>query len=225
MEQTVVKASSNRKLGSATSRRLRREGQLPGVLYGLGKDPVNVQVTYTELRDALKTDAGLNTVFHLSVDGVDDLVLVKEVQRHPVRREVIHVDFLRIDATQTLSVDIPIHMVGEAEEALNAGLLVDQILFSLTVECSPTAIPDSLEADISILTGDRNVMVGDIKLPAGVVTSVDPEDPVVSTVVPRALVEEVVEGEEVEGEEAVAEGEGEESAEGDDAGDGGGDQE
>ena len=221
MEQTVVKASSNRKLGSATSRRLRREGQLPGVLYGLGKDPVNVQVTYTDLRDALKTDAGLNTVFHLSVDGVDDLVLVKDVQRHPVRREVIHVDFLRIDATQTLSVDIPIHMVGEAEEALNAGLLVDQILFSLTVECSPTAIPDSLEADISILTADRNVMVGDIKLPAGVVTSVDPEDPVVATVVPRALVEEVAEGEEVEGEEAE-DGEGEESAEGDDAGDGGG---
>ncbi len=221
MEQTVVKASSNRKLGSATSRRLRREGQLPGVLYGLGKDPVNVQVTYTDLRDALKTDAGLNTVFHLSVDGVDDLVLVKEVQRHPVRREVIHVDFLRIDATQTLSVDIPIHMIGKAEEVLSAGLLVDQILFSLTVECSPTSIPDSLEADISILTADRNVMVGDIKLPAGVVTSVDPEDPVVATVVPRALVEEVVEGEEVEGEEG-AEGEGEESAEGDDAGDGDG---
>ena len=221
MEQTVVKASSNRKLGSATSRRLRREGQLPGVLYGLGKDPVNVQVTYTDLRDALKTDAGLNTVFHLSVDGVDDLVLVKEVQRHPVRREVIHVDFLRIDATQTLSVDIPIHVVGKAEEVLSAGLLVDQILFSLTVECSPTSIPDSLEADISILTADRNVMVGDIKLPAGVVTSVDPEDPVVATVVPRALVEEVAEGEAVEGEEAE-DGEGEESAEGDDAGDGGG---
>ncbi len=215
MEQTVVQASSNRKLGSATSRRLRREGQLPGVLYGLGKDPVNVQVTYTELRDALKTDAGLNTVFKLKVDGTEDLVLVKEVQRHPVRREVIHVDFLRIDAGQTISVDVPIHMIGEATEALDSGLLVEQILFSLTVECSPISIPDFLDADISGLTGDNNVVVGDLKLPRGVTTHVDSEDPVVGTVIPRAAVEE--EDEEVEGEEGVegAEGEDGTDAEGD----------
>ncbi len=206
MEQTVVTAQTTRELGSSHSRRLRREGNLPGVLYGLGKDPLTVQVGYTELRDALKTEAGLNTVFRLNVDGTDDLVMVKEIQRDPVHRTPIHVDFLRIDAKQSISVDVPIHTVGVAEEAIAAGLLIEQILFSLTVECSPTAIPDSLEADISILTGDRNVVVSDIELPAGVTTSVDGDDPVVSTVVPRAAVEEeeAVEGE--EGDE-VAEGE------------------
>jgi len=220
MEQTVVKALTTRELGSSSSRRLRREGQLPGVIYGLGKDPVAVQVTYTDLRAALKTDAGMNTVFSLDVDGDKDLVLVKDVQRHPIRREVTHVDFLRIDADQSISVDVPIIMIGEAEEALDSGLLVDQILFSLTVECSPIAIPDQLEADITVLTGDRNVVVSDLKLPAGVTTLVDPDDPVVSTVVPRAAIED----EEVEGEEGEDGEEGEASAEGgDDAGDASGD--
>jgi large subunit ribosomal protein L25 len=204
MEQTVVKAQTTRELGSAHSRRLRREGNLPGVLYGLGKDPVNVQVVYTELRDALKTEAGLNTVFHLMVDGTDDLVMVKEIQRDPVQRTPIHVDFLRIDARQTVSVDVPIILVGEAEEATAAGLLTEQILFALTVECSPTAIPDSLEADISILSGDRNVVVSDLKLPKGVNTSVDGDDPVVSTVVPRAAIEEEEEAEIEEGDEVAA---------------------
>ncbi|MFW2383079.1 MAG: 50S ribosomal protein L25 [Acidimicrobiales bacterium] len=212
MEQTVVKALTTRELGSANSRRLRREGNLPGVLYGLGRDPVNVQVVYHELRDALKTEAGLNTVFRLQVEGNDDLVMVKEIQRHPVQRTPIHVDFLRIDAKQFISVDVPINMVGEAEETNVAGLLIDQILFSLTVECSPTAIPDSLDADVSILTADRNVVVSDIKLPAGVTTLVDGDDPVVSTVVPRAAIEEE---EATEGEEGaeVAEGEAGEGAE------------
>ncbi len=212
MEQTVVKALTTRTLGSSSSRRLRREGNLPGVLYGMDKAPVPVHVVYTELREALKTEAGLNTVFHLSVDGEDDLVIVKDIQRHPIRRTPIHVDFLRIDANQKISLDVPIIMVGEAEEATNAGLLVDQILFALTVECSPTNIPDSLEADISILTGDRNIVVSDIVLPTGVETSVDADDPVVSTVVPRAVVDEEAvaddedaedgaEGEEAEGSE------------------------
>jgi large subunit ribosomal protein L25 len=203
MEQTVVTALTTRQLGSANSRRLRRDGNLPGVLYGLGKDPVNVHVVFTELRDALKTEAGLNTVFRLNIDGSDDLVMVKEIQRDPVQRTPIHVDLLRIDAKQSISVEVPIHMVGEAEEATNAGLLIEQILFSLTVECSPTAIPDSLDADISVLSGDRNVVVSDLALPAGVTTLVDGDDPVVSTVVPRAALEEEEPGEGEEGDEVV----------------------
>lgn len=202
MEQTVVTASSNRQLGSSSSRRLRGDGRLPGVVYGLGKDPVNVHVSYIELRDALKTDAGLNTVFKLDVDGQQDLVLVKEVQRHPIRSEVLHVDFLRIDATQSISVDVPVHLVGEASAVEEAGLLVDQLMFSLTVECSPTAIPDSLEADITDLASDRNITVGDIALPAGVTTPVDADAPVASTAVPRAAIEEEAEEEAEIGEEA-----------------------
>ncbi len=218
MEQTVVTATTNRALGTRPSRRLRREGQLPGVLYGLGKDPVNVHVDYVELREALKTEAGLNTVFNLAVDGKQDLVLVKEVQRDPVRREVIHVDFLRIDAAQAITVEVPIRLVGEAEEVLAVGLHVEQALFALAVECSPTNIPDSLDADLSILSPDRNITVSDISLPAGVTTDVDADDPVVYTVVPRAEVEEEPE---VEGEGEV--GEGEETAEAADEDAGGGD--
>jgi large subunit ribosomal protein L25 len=204
MEQTVVTATTTRALGTRPSRRLRREGQLPGVLYGLGREPVNLHVDYVELREALKTEAGLNTVFSLAVDGQQDLVLVKDVQRDPVRREVIHVDFLRIDAAQAITVEVPIRLVGEAEEVLAAGLLIEQALFALAVECSPTSIPDSLDADISILTPDRNITVADLTLPSGVTTDVDGDDPVVYTIVPRAEVEEEVEVG-IEGEEGEAE--------------------
>lgn len=224
MEQTVVTASSNRELGSSSSRRLRSDGRLPGVVYGLGKDPVNVHVSYLELREALKTDAGLNTVFKLDVDGQQDLVLVKEVQRHPIRAEVLHVDFLRIDATKSISVDVPVHLVGEATAVEEAGLLVDQLLFSLTVECAPSAIPDSLQADITELASDRNITVGDISLPPGVTTPVDADAPVVSTAVPRAAVEEEAEEKaEIEGAdeadvEEAAEASADDSAGEDDAG-------
>jgi large subunit ribosomal protein L25 len=212
MDQTVVNAIPGRVLGSRPSRRLRAEGKLPGVVYGLGKDPVTIAVDYVELRDALKTDAGLNTVLRLDVEGSSpETVIIRSVQRHPIKRVVIHADFMRVDLDQAVRIKVPIRLIGDPVEVTNEGGLVEQKMFELEVEVSPENIPSEIEVDISALTLDSRIAVGDLTLPEGVVTAVPEEISVVTPVISRAskmglddddeLDEEGVEG------EAGAEGE------------------
>lgn len=187
MEQTVVTATSGRAQGTRPSRRLRAEGQLPAVVYGLGKDPVPVAVSYTDLRDALKGEAGMNTVINLDVDGKEtETVIVRSVQRHPIRRVVTHADFMRIDPKQQVSVKVPIHMVGEAAEVAEAGGLVEQKMFEIEVLVSPLDIPSEIEADVSQMDMDTRVSVGDLNLPSGVSTAVAEDISVVIPVSSRA---------------------------------------
>ena len=119
MDEIVLTATSDRVVGTRTSRRIRREGRVPGVLYGLGEVPITVAVEWPELRRALTTDAGVNAVIQLEVEGERHMSIIRDLQRHPVRRNVLHIDFLRIDPTQDVTVDVPIIMVGEAKEALS----------------------------------------------------------------------------------------------------------
>ena len=187
MAYTVVPATTDRALGSRPSRRLRNEGKLPGVVYGLGKDPVNVTVDYIELRDALKTDAGLNTVIELDLDGAGpEQVIVREVQRDPIKRWVTHADFMRIDPEVPVTVSVPIKLVGDSSAVTNAGGLIEQKVFTIAIRCVPTAIPDHLEADLSMMRLDRRIAVSDLRYPEGVQPAVNGEISVVTPVVSRA---------------------------------------
>lgn len=200
MEQTVVSATSGRAQGSRSSRRLRAEGQLPAVVYGLGKDPIPVAVSYVDLRDALKGEAGMNTVINLDVDGAaSETVIVKSVQRHPIRRVVTHADFMRIDTSQQVVVKVPIRMVGEAKEVAEEGGLIEQKMFEIEVLVSPLSMPSEIEADISEMDMDTRVAVGDLKLPSGVSTTVA-ED--ISVVIPVASRASKMTDEELDAEEA-----------------------
>lgn len=226
MNQTVVSATRGRERGSRPSRRLRAEGMLPGVVYGPGGDPIPVAVDYAELRDALKTDAGMNTVLQLEVaDHGTETVLVYEVQRDPIKRVVTHADFLRIDPDKPITVGVPINLVGEPTAVYDEGGVIEQSIFELDVEVSPMRIPNSIDVDVSQMTMDTAISVGDLPLPDGVTTAVGEEVGVVSAVLPRAARMEGEEGE--EGEETDAEGEGgddaEASADADADGDGGDD--
>jgi large subunit ribosomal protein L25 len=189
MAELHLLTETGRPLGSRASRRLRREAKVPGVLYGLDADPISLAVNYSELRQVLSTDAGLNALISLEVDGQRHLSLVKELQRHPVRDEVIHVDFVRIDATAELSVDVPIVLEGEARKVTDENGMVDQTLFMLTIFSSPDAIPNELVVDISELELNDAVRVGDIALPAGVRTEVDPDETVAIGTVTRSTME------------------------------------
>jgi large subunit ribosomal protein L25 len=177
---------------------------------------VSVSVDWRELRHALTTDAGMNALINLEIDGhASELTIVKEMQRHPIKRNVLHIDFLRVSRDVAIEVDVPIVLVGEAEEVLRNGGIVEQALFHLTVKAKPGSIPNELTADISGLTIGEAVRVSDLALPSGVETDVDPEEAVVLGQAPQA--EEVAEP--VEGEEgAAAEGEAPEGEAGDDAG-------
>ena len=215
MAEITLAASTGRPTGSRASGRLRGEGKVPGTVYGLGKDAVSVAVDWRELRHVLTTDAGLNAVIDLSIDGGStELTIVKELQRHPIRRDVLHVDFLRVSRDVAIEVDVPITIVGEAKAVVSNDGIVDQAMFHLTISAKPGSIPDELTVDISALEIGHSIRVGDIALPPGVETHVDAEEPVVIGQSPQLEVPEVAEGEEGEG---AAEGEGE-AAEGEAAG-------
>jgi large subunit ribosomal protein L25 len=150
---------------------------------------------------------------------------VKALQRHPVHHTVTHVDFLLIRRDVAITVDVPIVLEGEAEEALKEGAVVDQSLTTLSVAAKPADIPNELTVDISSLAVGDTIRVGDLTLPAGVTTEVDPEDPIVTAHIVQVEVPEPTEGEGEEGAEGEgAEGEAAEGGEGATAeGEGGGD--
>ncbi len=219
MSEIVLSAETTRETGTRSSRRLRRAGRIPAAVYGLSQDPVSIDVDWPDLRRVLTTDAGVNAVIHLEFDGAKQMSIVKDIQRHPVRRDVIHVDFLRIDPKQDVTVDVPIVMVGEAKEVSDADGMVDQNLFSLTVNAAPDSIPNELEIDISDLVIGDSKRVGDIALPAGVTTDVDVEETVAVGMITRSTLEAMAADEAAE-EEAAALAEGAEGAEASDGEDG-----
>lgn len=228
MADIILKATPRPPQGTRPARRLRSEGKVPGVVYGLGGDPLPLTVEWRELRAALVTEQGLNAVIHLEVEGERTPTLVKEMQRHPVRRNVLHVDFIRVDLNKPVDVEVPIHLEGEAEAVQREGGVIDQTLTSLLVHCKPSDIPAQLAVDISDLEIGSAKHVSDIVLPAGVSTAVELEETVVTASFQVVEIPEPEEGEEAEGEEGAegeaAEGEGGEPAEGDgDTGDASGD--
>jgi large subunit ribosomal protein L25 len=206
MAEITLPAHSGRPTGSRPSNRLRAEGKVPATVYGLGGDAVTVSVEWRDLRHALTTEAGMNALINLQVDDhAAELTIVKELQRHPIKRSVLHIDFLRVSRDVAIEVEVPIVLVGEAEQVTREGGTVDQALFHLTISAKPGSIPNELTVDISGLTIGDAVRVGDIALPEGVETEVDAEEPVVIGSAPQA--EEVVEAAEGEPAEEGAEGE------------------
>lgn len=202
MAEITLQATSGRELGTGPAKRIRAEGKIPGVVYGLDADPIPVVVEWKPLREALTTEAGLNALIDLHVDDEVSLSIVKELQRHPIRGDVLHIDFLRVDADAEITIEVPIVLEGEATEVFNENGTVDHIMFTLTVNAKPADIPNELTVDISGLTIGEAVRVADISLPSGVSTEVDGEEPVASGAAQIIEVEEPVEGEEgAEGEE------------------------
>ena len=214
MAEVVLAAETGRPKGSRTARRLRREGKIPGVIYGHGTDPVPVTVGARELRVALNGEAGANQLLSLDTGSGTYLTLAREMQRHPVAQTVTHVDFIIVRRDEVISAEVPITLVGEALEVQHGDGLVDQQMFTLTINALPSDIPSGLEADISELTIGGQVRVSDLTLPSGVTTDVDPETAVAIGQPPRVVVEEEVAAEgEGEGEEGAAEAGGEPTGE------------
>ncbi|MGA0864067.1 MAG: 50S ribosomal protein L25 [Ilumatobacteraceae bacterium] len=202
-----LSAKSGRATGSAASRRLRAEDQIPAVLYGHGMSPVSLSVARRDLRLALSGPAGQNTILKLEVDGTTYNAIVKELQRHPVRRTVSHIDFVQIDLSEEIVMAVPVHLAGTAKAVLSAGGLVDPAVDSIEVRTTPANIPNEILIDVSDMTPDRVIRLADISLPSGVVALGDPEMPVVTVLMSRAAAESstAAEGEAAEGEAAEGE--------------------
>ncbi|MCY3637412.1 MAG: 50S ribosomal protein L25 [bacterium] len=224
MAELILKTDTSRELGTRPSRRLRRTGQIPGVVYGLGGETVSVAVDARDLRSALTSDAGLNALLTLDVNGDRQLSLVKELQHHPVRNEVIHVDFIRVDADVAVEVEVRVVLEGEATAVANEDGVVDQAAFTIAVLSKPESIPNELSIDISDLVMGDTVRAGDLELPEGVELAGDSEELVASTSIRVIEIEEPEVDEEAEveydedGQPIVAEEADEDAEQADDAG-------
>lgn len=212
MAEITLHATPRAPEGTRSVRRLRASGKIPGVVYGLGGDPINLTVDWRELRASLVTEQGLNAVIHLDIEGGEVTpTLVKDVQRHPVRRNVLHIDFIRVDLNKPVDVEVSISLEGEAQAVIDENGVVDQTLAALLITAKPNDIPAGLTIDISSLEIGSSLKVSDIVLPAGVTTSVDPDETVVTA--QHGVSEADLEAAEAEA-AGEGEGEGDEAAEG-----------
>ncbi|MGI9119705.1 MAG: 50S ribosomal protein L25 [Acidimicrobiales bacterium] len=215
MAEVKLRAEAGRQIGSRGSRRLRTEEKIPGVLYGHGIDPLSVAVQRRDLRLALTTDAGMNALIDLEVDGAQHLAIVRDVQRDPVRNRVTHVDFILVNRDEVITVEVPVVVTGASEQVRREGGTVDQVVFNLTVSAIPGRIPNEFNVDVSGMDIGDTIRVGDLDMPSEVTTEVDAEEPVVIAQVSRTTME----ADELAAEaEAEAEAEAAESATGGGAG-------
>lgn len=210
MAEVSLVAETGRVTGSRSSTRLRTGGKVPAIVYGSGNDPVSIAVDWRDLRTALTTDAGFNALIRLDVEGRKKLTIVTDLQRHPVRRDVIHVDFLEIDPDEPIHVEVPIHLEGEAKAVLDENGVVDQTMFDLPVMAKPDSIPTGFTVDVTHLVLDEPIVAGSIQLPEGVELAIDAEEPVVIGQITRSTLESIEEEELAEALDELAEAEAEE---------------
>ena len=186
MSENTLHASTDRAHGSRNSRRLRTAGNIPGVVYGEGVSPLPVSVDAKSFRTAVSGDQGLNSLIDLDADGQKFVVMAREIQRHPVRGTVSHIDFQVVDPHKPVVAVVPLHMIGDAVEVRHADWEVDQQLFNLEILSRPDLIPTHIEVDISDLKPGSAIRVADLVLPEGVAPAGDTDISVVNTHAGRA---------------------------------------
>jgi large subunit ribosomal protein L25 len=185
MPEVTLTAEAGRETGSSSTRRLRAQGKIPGVVYGHGSDPISVAVVGREFQIAMSGEAGLNTLLSLEVGSQNFLTLARDIQHHPFRNVVTHIDFQIVSRDEVISAEIPINLVGEPIEVQHGDGIVDQQLFTLAIKAKPADIPPSVDIDISGLTIGASLHVSDITVPRGVELETDPEATVVAGQPPR----------------------------------------
>jgi large subunit ribosomal protein L25 len=171
--------------GSASARRLRTDGRVPGVVYGHGDDPIPVSVDARQLRVALQASALGASLFDLVLGGESHLAIVRELQRHPVRLGIAHVDFQVVNRDEVVPAEVPVVLVGEALQVTRNGGSVEQSLLSIHLHAKPADVPSSIEVDITDLEIGHTIRVADLKISAGVHLDAEADAAVVVAQVPR----------------------------------------
>jgi large subunit ribosomal protein L25 len=206
MAQVNLRGYTGRVHGSRESRRVRREGAVPAVLYGHGFEALSVAVDRRDLYAALHTEAGLNALINLQINGDEYLTVAREVQRHPVRGDIIHLDFIRISLDETIEAEVPVEFIGIPVGVREGKGIVETPAASVVVSALPTAIPSHITLDITDLKVGDSARVSDLPEIPGVIYVSDADHLLVMVAIPAAAhVEEVAAEAAAEGEEAVAE--------------------
>ena len=218
MATTEVNAVSRSVQGTGASRRLRRSGKVPGILYGANQGAQVIELDHKAIMLQLRHEAFHASILSMNIDGKKQDVLLRDIQMHPWKREVLHIDFQRVDAKQKIHMRVPLHFINAelAPGVKLGGGIVNHVMTELEVNCFPADLPEFVEVDVAELELGHSVHLAELKLPDGVesVQLTRGDDAVVATVqVPRAIVEPeeeaVVSEEEAEAAAALAEAEGE----------------
>jgi large subunit ribosomal protein L25 len=208
--QVTLRAETGRATGSRESRRLRRTGQVPAIVYGKSLDPINVSVDAHDLHMALHTEAGANALINLEIEGQDEvLALARVIERHPFRNEYRHIDFVTVALDETVHAEVVIHFLG-TPIGVEEGGVFSPSKTQVVVETLVTSIPSGIELDISSVAMGEALRIADLPEIEGVTYTEDPETVLMSVTAPAAEIEEEPEegeGEEIEGEGEPVEGE------------------
>jgi large subunit ribosomal protein L25 len=222
MEQETLRADRRETMGSRPSRRLRRDGRVPGIVYGSEIESIAIHVSERDLYAVLHSEAGLNAVIEVDVDGEAVLTVAREIYRHPVKGDIEHLDFIQVSLDTEIEAEVSIDFIGIPIGVTEEGGIVQTIQPSVSISALPNAIPSSIELDISAMELHDTLTVADLPEIDGVVYVTEAEYAVVTVSLPAAeIVEEpeVVEGEEgLEGEEGIEGEEGAEEGTGEDEG-------
>jgi len=197
--QFEITAQKRNDQGTGASRRLRRAGKVPAIVYGAGKDAQAIEVDHNAMFLNLRKEAFHSSVLTLVVDGKKESVLLRDTQVHPYKAQVLHVDFQRVTAGQKLHTKVPLHFVNAdiAPGVKLGGGIASHVLNELEVECLPKDLPEFIEADLKELAVGQSLHISDLKLPKGVSAVLHgQDDPVVATIVApqKAEVDAAAEG-------------------------------
>ena len=208
MVQSPLRVKPRIRIGKSGAREVRKEGNIPAILYGQGEDPVPLVVRPEELKRALSNSAGINTVLELEIDGSEPpakrFSMVREIQKDPIRNRVLHLDFLAIDMKKSVRVQVPVTTRGRSEGERRGGRL-EKLMRTIDLECLPGDIPDLIEIDVSSLEIGGFVDIAGLSLGEEVKPMRDGSEKVVQVLAQRSQEEEVDADVEDEEEEETSE--------------------
>jgi len=194
MSTASLSASVRTETGKGAARKIRQAGNIPAVIYGHGREAQSLMLNARDTDKLLKSIAISSTVIELSIDGKNVRTLIREVQRHPFKRTITHMDFQELVVGETVSVHCPIVYVGVPEGVRLEGGLLDQIMHQLHIEVDPSSIPNHIDVDVSALKIGNTLHVSDLNLPAGIKVLDEPGNTVCIVQVPKVAVEPIVDG-------------------------------
>lgn len=187
MATASLSASVRADTGKGAARTLRREGRVPAVIYGHARQPQGLSLSARELGRLLERIAAEATVIELAIDGTTARTLIREIQRHPFKKEILHVDFQELVAGEKVTVRIPLTLVGTSEGVRLNGGIIDQTLRDLEIRVDPAMIPNHIDVDISALNIGQSIHVGDLKLAEGIEVLTDTDATICVCAAPKAV--------------------------------------
>jgi large subunit ribosomal protein L25 len=192
MATATLTATPRTERGTGVARKLRQAGSVPAVIYGHGREPQSLAINTREIDKLLSQISAASTVIELTVDGTTSKTLIREIQRHPVKRNIVHVDFQQLVAGEKVTVSVPLRFHGVPEGVRVSGGILEETMHQVHLRVDPAQIPDHVDVDVTGLTIGHNLHIRDLTLPDGVTVLDEPGATVCLVAAPKAVVEETV---------------------------------